>query len=640
MLNLVIEDDEGRRTTIPLSRDDISIGRAADNLIQLPEKNISRNHARIVRDSGRVYIEDRSRYGSKKNGRKFQGRTTFVSGDIILVGDYRLQLVSEAADVASGPTEETIRPEMNHPQALDALRTTAMPRMQSPLSVPTASSSAAPAAPSVSGATTTTADELPADRRSRLTCLTEPFVDAEFSIVASVIVIGRGDDCDVVVPHETISKQHARVVTTGSEVRIEDLGSPNGILVNGTRKPQATLRGGDIIEIGKLRFRFTPAGAVAMAAAAATAAVPNDFTPPPARPAWFMPAVIGAVVLIGVVAAVVLSSGPGEEPNEVVTVSGDDASGAAFAQGQQYMSSARWSEAVEAFGNVADSHPQYAQAQEQKAFAEGELANQREYTEIQSLAESSDFVAAWQRLQALPRSSTYRSRAADDGLERRILNGLIEQRLTESHDAQQAGNTDSARQIITEALALAPDDARLAARLEQINNPGAVQEPIPEVVEPAVVQEPVAVAEPVTPRPAAEPDPRAVEPPSDQGRPTPTPAATPPAAEPRANPVIVDEAPVVAAAQAEGSPSEQSSDLVTRARRLSVDRNFAEAIRLLEEASALTPGNAQIYLLLFNNYQRIGNNLRAARSIRRYLELVPGDSRRAEFEEWLQANAP
>jgi hypothetical protein len=44
--------------------------------------------------------------------------------------------------------------------------------------------------------------------------------------------------------------------------------------------------------------------------------------------------------------------------------------------------------------------------------------------------------------------------------------------------------------------------------------------------------------------------------------------------------------------------------------------------------------------MLFNNYQRIGNNLRAARSVRRYLELVPGDSRRAEFEEWLQANAP
>jgi tetratricopeptide (TPR) repeat protein len=105
------------------------------------------------------------------------------------------------------------------------------------------------------------------------------------------------------------------------------------------------------------------------------------------------------------------------------------------------------------------------------------------------------------------------------------------------------------------------------------------------------------------------------------------------------NPVIVDDAPV-AAAEPQGSPSEQSSDLVNRARRLSVDRNFAEAIRLLEEASALTPGNAQIYLMLFNNYQRIGNNLRAARSVRRYLELVPGDSRRAEFEEWLQANAP
>ena len=88
------------------------------------------------------------------------------------------------------------------------------------------------------------------------------------------------------------------------------------------------------------------------------------------------------------------------------------------------------------------------------------------------------------------------------------------------------------------------------------------------------------------------------------------------------------------------TPQDRASDMVSRARRLSVDRNFLEAIRLLEEALTLTPENAQIYLLLFNNYQRVGDNAMAARSIRRYLELVPGDSRRPEFEEWLLVNAP
>ena len=634
MLNLVIEDDEGRRTTIPLSRDDISIGRASDNLIQLPEKNISRNHARIVRESGRVYVEDRSRYGSKKNGRKFQGRTTFVSGDIILVGDYRLQLVAEAADVASGPTEETIRPDVSASSA----RMASAPSPGMPGASSTPSAAAASAAVS-SAAASSAGEELPPNRRSRLTCLTEPFVNAEFSIMASVIVIGQGDDCDVVVPHETISQRHVRVITSGTDVRFEDLGSPDGVLVNGTRKLQATLRGGDILEIGKLRFRFSPAGAPGAVAPTASA-VPDDFAPPAARPAWILPAIIGGVVVLGVIAAVVLSPGADNSTDDVVTVVGDDASAAAFAQGQQYLSSARWSEAIESFGNVADTHPQYAQAQEQKSFAETELANQREYNEIEALAEASDFVAALQRLQALPRSSSYRSRATDDGLENRILSGLIEQRITESHEAQQAGDVDAARQLITDTLALKPDEPRLIARLDQLNNPRAVQEPIPEVVpEPVVQAEPVAVAPANAARPPVEPAERpAAAAATPQRAATPQPAA-PADSNPRANPVIVDDAPV-AAAEPQGSPSEQSSDLVNRARRLSVDRNFAEAIRLLEEASALTPGNAQVYLMLFNNYQRIGNNLRAARSVRRYLELVPGDSRRAEFEEWLQANAP
>jgi len=630
MLNLVIEDDEGRRTTIPLSRDDISIGRATDNLIQLPEKNISRNHARIVRENGRVYVEDRSRYGSKKNGRKFQGRTPFVSGDIVLVGDYRLQLVAEAADAASGPTDETIRPEMSASSGPGAT------------AVSPGASSALGTGPSPSGAASTapTGEELPPERRSRLTCLTEPFVNAEFSIMASVIVIGRGDDCDVVVPHDTISQHHVRIITSGTDVRFEDLGSQDGVSVNGTRKPQATLRGGDILEIGKLRFRFSPAGAAA-AVASTVSPIPDDFAPPAARPAWIMPAIIGGVVVVGALAVVALMPGTNSSTDDVVTVVGDDASAAAFAQGQQYLSSARWSEAIEAFGNVADTHPQYAQAQEQKSFAETELANQREYNEIEALTEASDFVTALQRLQALPRSSSYRSRADDDGLQNRIMNGLIGQRITESHEAQQAGDIDAARQIITETLALQPDEARLVARLNELNNPDAAQEPIPEVVpepSPPPVQ-PVAVAQPGTPRPAEEPAARPASPTATPERTAASP--TPPAVDPtpRANPVIVDDAPV-AAAEPQGSPSEQSSDLVNRARRLSVDRNFSEAIRLLEEASALTPGNAQIYLMLFNNYQRIGNNLRAARSVRRYLELVPGDSRRAEFEEWLQANAP
>ena len=44
--------------------------------------------------------------------------------------------------------------------------------------------------------------------------------------------LGRQDDLDLIIPHKSVSKSHARLVRTGEEVSIEDLGSKNGTWVN------------------------------------------------------------------------------------------------------------------------------------------------------------------------------------------------------------------------------------------------------------------------------------------------------------------------------------------------------------------------------------------------------------------------
>ena len=49
MFKLVIQDDEGKTTVVPLIRDEITIGRKEGNTIRLTERNVSRRHARIVR---------------------------------------------------------------------------------------------------------------------------------------------------------------------------------------------------------------------------------------------------------------------------------------------------------------------------------------------------------------------------------------------------------------------------------------------------------------------------------------------------------------------------------------------------------------------------------------------------------------
>jgi pSer/pThr/pTyr-binding forkhead associated (FHA) protein len=51
-MKLVIEDDEGHRSEVPLDREEITIGRREDNTVHLPERNVSRLHARLLRRNG------------------------------------------------------------------------------------------------------------------------------------------------------------------------------------------------------------------------------------------------------------------------------------------------------------------------------------------------------------------------------------------------------------------------------------------------------------------------------------------------------------------------------------------------------------------------------------------------------------
>jgi FHA domain-containing protein len=79
------------------------------------------------------------------------------------------------------------------------------------------------------------------------------------------LVIGRGSDADLRINDPGISRRHAqiRVSATGPQVKIDivDLGSTNGIVVNGQRVQQADLQEGSRIEIGSTRMLVhVPAG--------------------------------------------------------------------------------------------------------------------------------------------------------------------------------------------------------------------------------------------------------------------------------------------------------------------------------------------------------------------------------------------
>lgn len=79
------------------------------------------------------------------------------------------------------------------------------------------------------------------------------------------LVIGRGTEADLRINDPGISRRHAqiRVNTAGPRVQIDivDLGSTNGITVDGQRVQQAALQEGSRIEIGSTRMLVhAPAG--------------------------------------------------------------------------------------------------------------------------------------------------------------------------------------------------------------------------------------------------------------------------------------------------------------------------------------------------------------------------------------------
>jgi len=64
------------------------------------------------------------------------------------------------------------------------------------------------------------------------------------------IVIGRSSDLDMVLVEDMVSRKHAKIVTDGRMVSIQDLGSTNGTFVNGEKVRSMQLKDGDRILVG------------------------------------------------------------------------------------------------------------------------------------------------------------------------------------------------------------------------------------------------------------------------------------------------------------------------------------------------------------------------------------------------------
>ncbi|HET6437814.1 MAG TPA: FHA domain-containing protein [Anaeromyxobacter sp.] len=96
-MKLVIEDEKGTRTVVPFAERELTVGRSAERgIVRLPDRDVSRRHARFLQVNGAVFVEDLSSLtGTRVNGDRIAGRRRLREGDLVEIGDYDLAVIPD-----------------------------------------------------------------------------------------------------------------------------------------------------------------------------------------------------------------------------------------------------------------------------------------------------------------------------------------------------------------------------------------------------------------------------------------------------------------------------------------------------------------------------------------------------------------
>jgi len=323
MHKLIIEDDEGKSVVVPLVRDEITIGRQEGNTVRLTDQNISRKHARLIKQNDSVFVEDVGSYnGIRVNGSRIQVKQSLRDGDEVVIGDYKLIFRSDqpSAPPPSGAqtADRTVGYGAHAQQPFSATTDKDPALVQQALEKQRIAATAPVAAPApddeMDGNPTIPVRTLAEERRqsgvadvppARLVIVGGPLAAGEsFKVDKASLVIGRTPENDIVLNHKSISRHHAKLISDGNDFIVVDLESANGVRVNGQKEDRVQLDSGDTVELGHIRMRFV---------------VGDDNFDHAAAPSSKKPIIIGAaaVAVIGIL-IVALTGSSEKQPTRTV----------------------------------------------------------------------------------------------------------------------------------------------------------------------------------------------------------------------------------------------------------------------------------------------------------------------------------
>jgi pSer/pThr/pTyr-binding forkhead associated (FHA) protein len=268
-----------------LDKDEILVGRGEEVDVRLPHPAVSWVHLRFRRSGEEVVVADEgSKNGTLLDGRRLEPFAPSPVGPSgrLEVGPFEIRLEASTGEAASGPEGTASYARRMVAELLGSLE-----------ELPS------------TGLEVTSGDE-------RGTVLEIPEGSPR-------LLVGRGEGCHLRLSDADASRHHADVLREGGQAVIVDLGSKNGLLVNGRRvQGRQALVDGDEVRIANTDLRFhDPAGEVLRrlgtreldeSAWTSPPAVPRagPTSPRAARPPWALAVLATVAILLAVLAALYL----------------------------------------------------------------------------------------------------------------------------------------------------------------------------------------------------------------------------------------------------------------------------------------------------------------------------------------------
>ena len=234
-----LEFKDGGRPAFVLNKPSVWLGRdpSCDVTFEANSATVSRRHAEIRRDGEELVIADNNSFnGTLVNGQRISSPVPLYDGDEMQFG-VGGPVVRFAAPSRKAPAGAGLAGQRSIESSLSALDEADSPR------------------------TMVFSNAIAAPRQESSAAEPQLLMSVAFG-ARSELKIGRDAANDITLDGLQISKRHARLTRSGSGAVIEDLGSTNGVYVNGSRSTRHALGVGEAAQIGTFIVRVDADGVI------------------------------------------------------------------------------------------------------------------------------------------------------------------------------------------------------------------------------------------------------------------------------------------------------------------------------------------------------------------------------------------